>query len=179
VVSGQALVVTSLLGISQVSVSGGAVPGANGHDFRFILQRQTGGQFVAGYSGTPLPKKLGIKPQLRVALVDLPSEVGAELKEALAGCRKVNDRNEALDFAMVCVKTQPELKKHFAHLKKRLAPAGMLWISWPKKSSGVASDLNENVVRQIGLKEGLVDVKVCAVSEVWSGLKFVIRLKDR
>lgn len=134
---------------------------------------------MAGYSGTPLPKKLGIKPQLRVALVDLPSEVGAELKEALAGCRRVKDGEEHLDFALVCAKTQAELKKHFAHFRKQLAPAGMLWISWPKKSSGVASDLDENIVRQIGLKAGLVDVKVCAVSEVWSGLKFVIRLKDR
>jgi len=134
---------------------------------------------VAGYSGTPLPKKLGIKPHLRVVLVNLPSEVDAELKEALAGCRKVNAGKKALDFALVCVKTQAELKKHFAQLKKQLAPAGMLWISWPKKSSGVASDLDENVVRQIGLKAGLVDVKVCAVSQVWSGLKFVIRLRDR
>ena len=134
---------------------------------------------MAGYSGTPLPKKLGIKPQLRVVLVNLPSEVDAELKEALAGCRKVNAGKKALDFALVCVKTQAELKKHFAQLKKQLAPAGMLWISWPKKSSGVASDLDENVVRQIGLKAGLVDVKVCAVSQVWSGLKFVIRLRDR
>jgi len=155
------------------------VPGANCHDFGFILQRQTGGQSVAGYSGAPLPQKLGIKPQLRVALVNLPSEVGAELKESLAGCRKVTDGKGALDFALVCVKTQAELKKHFAQLKKRLAPAGTLWISWPKKSSGVASDLDENVVREIGLRAGLVDVKVCAVSEVWSGLKFVIRVKER
>jgi hypothetical protein len=134
---------------------------------------------VTGYSGTPLPQKLGIKPQFRVALVDLPSEVQAELKEALALCRRIGDGKEPLDFALACVKTRADLKKQFAHLKKRLAPAGMLWISWPKKSSGVASDLDENVVRQMGLKAGLVDVKVCAVSEVWSGLKFVIRLKDR
>ena len=126
---------------------------------------------MAGYSGTPLPKKLGIKPQLRVALIDVPSEVGAELKEALAGCRRVKEGEEALDFALVCVKTQAELMKHFAHLRKQLAPAGMLWVSWQKKSSGVASDLDENMVRQIGLKAGLVDVKVCAVSKVWSGLR--------
>ena len=132
---------------------------------------------MAGYSGTPLPRKLGIKPNLRVALVDLPAEVRAELKEALAGCR--NDGKGVLDFALVCVKTQAELRKHFADLKQKLAPAGMLWVSWPKKSSGVKSDLDENVVRRIGLKAGLVDVKVCAVSQVWSGLKFVIRLKDR
>ena len=134
---------------------------------------------MAGYSGTPLPQKLGIKPQFRVALIDLPSEVQAELKEALAPCRRIGDGKELLDFALVCVKTRADLKKQFARLKKRLAPAGMLWISWPKKSSGVASDLDENVVREIGLTAGLVDVKVCAVSEVWSGLKFVIRLKDR
>jgi len=143
----------------------------------FILQRQTGGRSVAGYSGTPLPKKLGIKPNLRVALVDLPAEVKAELKEALVDCRK--DGKGDLDFALVCVRTQAELRKHFAGLKQQLAPAGMLWVSWPKKGSGVKSDLDENVVRRMGLKEGLVDVKVCAVSEVWSGLKFVIRLKDR
>jgi len=132
---------------------------------------------VAGYSGTPLPKKLGIKPNLRVALVDLPAQVKAELKEALVDCRR--DGKGDLDFALVCVKTQAELRKHFAGLKQQLAPAGMLWVSWPKKSSGVKSDLDENVVRRIGLKAGLVDIKVCAVSEVWSGLKFVMRLKDR
>ena len=132
---------------------------------------------MAGYSGTPLPKKLGIKPNLRVALVNLPAELRAELKEALAGCQ--NEGKGGVDFALVCVKTQANLRKHFADLKQQLAPAGMLWVSWPKKSSGVRSDLDENVVRQIGLKAGLVDVKVCAVSEVWSGLKFVIRLKDR
>jgi len=112
-----------------------------------------------------------------VALVDLPAEVKAELKEALVDCRK--DGKGDLDFALVCVRTQAELRKHFAGLKQQLAPAGMLWVSWPKKGSGVKSDLDENVVRRMGLKEGLVDVKVCAVSEVWSGLKFVIRLKDR
>jgi hypothetical protein len=132
---------------------------------------------VAGYSGTPLPQKLGLETGLRVALVDLPSEIGAELKEAIAACKKAN--GGILDFALVCVKTKAELMKHFASLKKRMAPAGMLWVSWPKKSSGVASDLDENIVREVGLKAGLVDVKVCAVSEVWSGLKFVIRLKDR
>jgi len=72
---------------------------------------------VAGYSGTPLPKKLGIKPNLRVALVDLPAEVRAELKEALAGCGK--ERKSDLDFALVCVKTQAELRKHFANLKQQ------------------------------------------------------------
>ena len=80
---------------------------------------------------------------------------------------------------MIVVNRQKDLEKEFARFARRLAPAGMLWVSWPKKSSGVATDLTENEVRRIGLADGLVDVKVCAVSEVWSGLKFVIRVKDR
>jgi len=80
---------------------------------------------------------------------------------------------------MLFTKSQAELKKEFARLTKLLAPAGMLWVSWPKKSSGVASDLDEKGVREIGLSAGLVDAKVCAVTETWSGLKFVRRVKDR
>jgi hypothetical protein len=132
---------------------------------------------MAGYSGTPLPKKLGIKEKFRVTLLDLPSEVKAELKSALAGCQVA--KGGPVDFAMVFVKSASELRKQFPRFAKQLAPAGMLWVSWPKKASGVASDLDENEVRRIGLDAGLVDVKVCAVNEVWSGLKFVIRVKDR
>jgi hypothetical protein len=131
---------------------------------------------MAGYSGTPLPKKLGIKEQFRVELFQMPAEVKAELKDALAGCRAAKGN---LDFAMLFVKTQAELKQQLARLSKQLVPAGMLWVSWPKKSSGVSTDLDENIVRKIGLEIGLVDVKVCAVNDVWSGLKFVIRVKDR
>jgi hypothetical protein len=134
---------------------------------------------MPGYSGTPLPKKLGIKPGFRVCLVNDPSEVRAELSEALTACNMAHDLRSQLDFAMVFTKSQADLSRQFARLTKALAPAGMLWISWPKKSSGVATDLNENVVREVGLAAGLVDVKVCAVTEVWSGLKFVRRLKDR
>ena len=132
---------------------------------------------MAGYSGTPLPQKLGIKQQFHVALRDVPADVQAELKSVLASCNVAKD--EPVDFAMIFVKTAGELKKHFPRFAKQLAPASMLWVSWPKKASGVATDLNENEVRKIGLEVGLVDVKVCAVNEVWSGLKFVIRVKDR
>ena len=132
---------------------------------------------MPGYSGVPLPKKLGIKEAFRVTLVGLPADVKAELRDALAGCTIAEDA--PLDFAMMFAKTRAELRRHFASLAKQLAPAGMLWVSWPKKSSGVATDMNENDVRTIGLEAGLVDVKVCAVSEVWSGLKFVRRVKDR
>jgi len=134
---------------------------------------------VAGYSGTPLPKKLGIKDRFRVAFLDLPLEVKADLKDTLASCEMAKDGKAPLDFAMVFVKKQSDLKKEFPRFARLLAPAGMLWVSWPKKASGVVTDLTENDVRKIGLDAGLVDVKVCAVNEMWSGLKFVIRLKDR
>lgn len=131
---------------------------------------------MAGYSGTPLAKKLGIKQKFRVVLVGMPAGVRAEIKEALASCVTASS---GLDFAIVFAKSATELKKEFSRVAKTLAPAGMLWVSWPKKSSGVVTDLDENVVRGIGLAAGLVDVKVCAVDEVWSGLKFVVRVKDR
>ena len=132
---------------------------------------------MPGYSGTPLPKKLGIKDGFRVCFVGAPAEVRSELKLALDACTV--DGKGPLDFAMVFTKSKVELGKEFKHVAKSLTPAGMLWVSWPKKSSGVATDLDENLVREIGLAAGLVDVKVCAVTDVWSGLKFVRRLKDR
>ncbi len=134
---------------------------------------------MPGYSGTPLPKKLGIKDGFRVCFVDAPREVMAELKAALKGCELAQDGKPPLDFAMVFTKSGAALAKQFPRMAKSLAPAGMLWIGWPKKSSGVATDLDDNVVREIGLAAGLVDVKVCAVTEVWSGLRFVRRVKDR
>ena len=132
---------------------------------------------MPGYSGTPLPKKLGIKSGFRVRLANAPAEVRAELRDALAECEM--KAGDLLDFAMMFTKSRVELAKEFSRMAKLLAPAGMLWVSWPKKSSGVASDLDENLVRGIGLDAGLVDVKVCAVTEVWSGLKFVRRVTDR
>ena len=137
---------------------------------------------MAGYSGTPLPKKLGLKPQFRVAFFQLPGDVKTELKKALSNCLLVKDgkdKSDQLDFAMIFAKSQAEMKEQFPTFARRLAPAGMLWVSWPKKASGVVTDIGENDVMQIGLAAGLVDVKVCAVSDVWSGLKFVIRVKDR
>jgi hypothetical protein len=134
---------------------------------------------MPGYSGTPLPKKLGIKEGFRVCLIEAPPEVRAELGQAFQNCELAQDGKSPLDFAMLFTKSRAELTREFKRLTRLLAPAGMLWVSWPKKSSGVASDLNENVVREIGLAAGLVDVKVCAVTEIWSGLKFVRRIKDR
>jgi hypothetical protein len=138
---------------------------------------------MPGYSGTPLPKKLGIKPGFHVHLMNAPAEVRAELSEALAECgidnRKSSLDKSLLDFVMLFPHSRLELTREFSRMTKQLAPAGMFWVSWPKKSSGVATDVDENAVREIGLAAGLVDVKVCAVTAVWSGLKFVRRLQDR
>jgi len=137
---------------------------------------------MPGYSGTPLPKKLGIKPGFRAHLFHTPAEVRAELRESLATCQVKNgveNNSDTIDFAMLFAKSRTELLKQFAKLAKVLAPAGMVWVCWPKKTSGVATDLNEDEVRRVGLGAGLVDVKVCAVTEIWSGLKFVRRIKDR
>jgi len=134
---------------------------------------------MAGYSGTPLPKKLGIKDNFRVLLEGVTAEVRTELKDSLAACEIVKQDRGPLDFVMLFVKSQAELKARIGALARKLAPAGMLWVSWPKKSSGLACDLNENDVRSIGLAAGLVDIKVCAVDETWSGLKFVIPVAKR
>lgn len=134
---------------------------------------------MPGYSGTPLPKKLGIKDGYRVALIGMPAEVRTELRVALAKCRVAKAAAAPLDFISLFSKSRAELERDMTRAAEALAPTGMLWISWPKKSSGVATDLTENVIRETGLAIGLVDVKVCAVTDVWSGLKFVIPVKDR
>lgn len=131
----------------------------------------------AGYSGTPLVQKLGIKPGARMRLVSEPGNFRSILGALPDGVRS-SPRGE-LDFAMLFSKTIADLEKHFVALRDRLASNGTLWVSWPKKTSGVATELTENVVRDFGLANGLVDVKVCAVDDTWSGLKFVRRLKDR
>jgi hypothetical protein len=134
---------------------------------------------MPGYSGTPLPKKLGIKDGFRVALMNVPADVTKEIEPSLAKCRIVKPSSAPLDFAFLFAKSRAELERDLVKTAAKLAPAGMLWIAWPKKSSGVSTDLDENLVRDTGLGAGLVDIKVCAVTNVWSGLKFVIPVKDR
>src|SRR5215470_7873972 len=134
---------------------------------------------MAGYSGTPLSKKLGIKDSFRVALIGMPREVRGEIAESLVGCTITKALDGPLDFVHLFSRTRTDLETELKRAAKTLAPAGMLWVSWPKKSSGVTTDLTEDVIRGIGLKAGLVDVKVCAVTEVWSGLKFVIPVSKR
>ncbi len=132
----------------------------------------------AGYSGTPLVKKLGIKSGFSVAFVNAPDGFARTLDlPADIDIRKTPKAQ--LDFVLLFVKSESQLTQKFSHLAAKLKPAGMLWVSWPKKSSGVMTDLTFTNVQQIGLAAGMVDTKICAVDEVWSGLKFVFRLKDR
>src|SRR5438046_7972058 len=135
---------------------------------------------MAGYSGTPLCKKLGVKESFRVGLVNAPKGFRQELGSLPSGVNiSVASLPQPLDLILFFADSQKVLKREFSNLARKLTDNGMLWISWPKKASGVATDLSDNSVRQIGLDAGLVDVKVCAVNDIWSGLKFVYRLKDR
>ena len=132
---------------------------------------------MAGYSGTPLVKKIGIKPGHRLAVLNPPP--GFERELAPLPRSVVNADGVPLDVAILFAASQAALQKDLSKLAGKLAPAGMLWVAWPKMSARVSTDLNENLVQKIGLAAGLVDIKVCAVNEVWSGLKFVIREKNR
>jgi len=134
---------------------------------------------VAGYSGTPLPQKLGIKPGSRVGLFGAPPGFERTLGALPDGTTVRTRLAGSLDVAVYFTTRRAALEKRFAAFAKAIAPAGGLWVSWPKKSSAKKTDLDENVVRAIGLAKGLVDVKVCAIDETWSGLKFVVRVKDR
>ncbi len=135
---------------------------------------------MAGYSGTTLLKKLGIKAGNRLITINEPRAYWdwlAPLPEKVEVKRK--PVRESLDFIHLFVKERKVFEPEFLKYKKFLKKDGMLWVSWPKKSANVLTDLGENEIRDFGLDNGMVDVKVCAVDEVWSGLKFVFRLKDR
>ena len=134
---------------------------------------------TAGYSKRTLVEKLGIKPGARVLLIDAPPDYLDTLGELPPRTQIVDDLEAQLDFIQYFTKDLNELELAFPDLKNSLREDGMIWISWPKGASKVKTDLNENIIREIGLKNNLVDVKVCAVDEIWSGLKFVYRVKDR
>ena len=134
---------------------------------------------MAGYSETPLVKKLGIKPGASVALVHPPDDFLTTLGELPSDVTFAKPTTKALDFILCFVLSERILLRDFTKLAQRLDSDGMIWIAWPKKSSGVATDLTFDRVQRIGLDAGLVDVKICAIDDTWSGLKFVYRLKDR
>lgn len=133
----------------------------------------------AGYSGTALPTKLGIKPEHRVLLAGAAEDFSLD---PLPGGVTVHRRaagSSSYDVIVAFCPSQAVLARRFGTLRTRLDPAGGLWIAWPKRSSGVTTDLTDHIVRETGLTEGLVDNKVCAIDGVWSGLRFVVRLVDR
>jgi len=134
---------------------------------------------MAGYSKRSLTEKLGIKDGFRIAILNPPGNYIAMLGALPSGVTVEEKPEKGMDLIHCFVKHKREAASTVLALKDKISPHGALWVSWPKGSSGVKSDLNENVIREIGLKGGLVDVKVCAVDETWSGLKFVYRLKDR
>ena len=134
---------------------------------------------MAGYSGTPLVNKLGIKEGARVAFVGAPGDFGKTLGSLPDGVEVLKRPGKEMDVIVFFTASRSALEKRFRALAAGLAPSGGLWVGWPKKSSGMATDLTENLARDIGLAHGLVDNKVCAIDDTWSGLRFVIRLKDR
>lgn len=134
----------------------------------------------AGYSGTPLPKKLGIKPGHRIRLIGAPPGFAATLGTLPESVQIVGDEGGVpLDLVLFFTDSADALRGRFDALKGSLTPAGMLWVAWPKQASKVPTDLTENVVRETALERGMVDVKVCAIDATWSGLKLVLRLVDR
>ena len=135
---------------------------------------------MAGYSGTPLPKKLGVKEGSTLALVGAPDGFLGSALNPLPDQVELRARARGpLDVIVFFTKSRAELERRFGKLAAALAPAGSLWIAWPKRSSGVATDLTEDVLREVGLPQGLVDTKVCAIDDTWSGLRFVIRKENR
>ena len=135
---------------------------------------------AAAYSGTPLPTKLGIKPGCRVLLMGAPERFAEDTLGPLPGV-EVHRRagSSAYDVVLAFAPDFRALQQRFGPARERLTTAGGLWVAWPKRSSGLATDLDENVVRDFGLATGLVDNKVCAIDATWSGLRFVVRLADR
>jgi hypothetical protein len=133
---------------------------------------------MAGYSGTPLPRKLGIKPGQRVAVVNPPSGFTLGPLPGVSLRRGLEAPGE-LDVILAFLRWQADLRSQLGPLRGRLAPAGGLWIAWPKRAARQPGDMTEDAVREVALPTGLVDNKVCAIDEVWSGLRLVIRRELR
>ena len=134
---------------------------------------------VAGYSNAPLPRKLGINEGARLALIRAPEGFESALYPLPHGVRIGTQARAAQDVVLFFATRRAELERRFDGLARAIAPNGGLWIVWPKRTAYVATDLREGIVRDVGLAHGLVDNKVCAVDDVWSGLRFVYRVRER
>ena len=134
---------------------------------------------MAGYSGTPLPQKLGIKPGMTVVIINAPTNyrrlLGTIPEDVIFSDRLKPDS----DFVHVFIKKRSELEQRLYVLREKIPDTGTIWVSWPKRSSGVPTDVTEDVVRAVALPLGFVDVKVCAIDETWSGLKLMVRRTNR
>ena len=134
---------------------------------------------MAGYSGTPLLQKLGIKPGHRVMTMEAPVDFDRTLGPLPEGATFVAASAKNVDVVVAFEKSAADFQKRLPALANRIQQDGMIWIGWPKKASGVKTDMSENIVRDVALALGLVDIKVCAIDETWSGLKLVIRKENR
>ncbi len=134
---------------------------------------------TAGYSGTPLHRKLGIKAGARVAWVRAPEHFDELLGELPDGVRLKKRASAPVDLVVSFAKRRAQLERELPRLREAIRPSGAVWAAWPKRSSGVATDITEDVIRDVALPIGLVDIKVCAIDETWSGLKLVIRKELR
>jgi hypothetical protein len=134
---------------------------------------------MAGYSGTPLAQKLGIKPGATIVIINVPANYPKLLGKAVNDVNFSERAGNDCGFIHFFTTRRSKLEKELARLRRKMAEAGTLWVSWPKKSAGVATDVSEDVIRAIALPLGFVDVKVCAVDETWSGLKLMIRRTNR
>lgn len=133
----------------------------------------------SGYSGTPLARKLGVKDAQRTWRLSMPAAVAAEIARSGVSPMLLKSPQPGLEMAHLFVTERRELAAQLARLRGLLAPAGIIWVSWPKKSAKVPTDITEDTIREAALPLGLVDIKVCAVDEIWSGLKLVIRKSER
>ena len=133
----------------------------------------------AGYSGTPLPRKLGLRPGSRIAILHAPDGFDKAIEPLPHGVTMLSRLASDVDVLIFFTEQQKELRARFDRLVDSVRPDGMLWICWPKKASKRQTDLTEDRIRAIALEGGVVDVKVCAIDEVWSGLKLVRRTRDR
>src|ERR1700746_2042670 len=134
---------------------------------------------MAGYSGTPLPQKLGIKPGLSVVTINAPTNYRRLLGTIPEDVTFSDRLKPESSFVHVFIETRSELEKKLSILREKLADTATVWVSWPKRSSGVSTDVTEDVVRALALPLGFVDVKVCAIDETWSGLKLIVRRLNR
>ena len=133
----------------------------------------------SGYSGTPLAKKLGVKDRFKIRLVNEPAYYFDLFTDFTEHVQILTNKKNTKNLVHYFTKKSTELHKDIQSLRQEIYPSGLLWISWPKKASKIETDVTEDIIRNVALANGLVDIKACAIDEIWSGLKLVVPVKDR